>query len=285
MLDGIFLLEKRFREYYEFDVSCFEDYIQRYGTVLHLMMEVIEVFPKITAPIKDWVTSDEAYPRKLLDEANRYLQQKLDITETIRRRQMDQEERKGKVKRAGFNSKLINGKLQNVLTERRACRKQELAYFDALAFLNDDIEIHKDDLLETLDRLHHRDTTSQKAVDMIMEKAEEIKLEIKQLEKRAKMISKKTMTIKKERYEVQKEIHKLKKVYEGSVKVTSRMYVAWGKDERNTHEIKDAQRKLIVKINAAKRIRDVKMSPMTVKMIHAHGYKPGLMQDIDNGGE
>ncbi|OWF53114.1 hypothetical protein KP79_PYT00537 [Mizuhopecten yessoensis] len=285
VLDGIALLENRFRDYHEFALSNFEEYIQRYGTLLHLMSEVIEVFPKITAPIKDWVTADEAYPRKLLDESNKYLQQKLDITENIRRRHMNSEERKGKVKRSGFNSKLINGKLQHVLTERRVCRKQELAYSDTLGFINDEIEMQKEDLIETLDKLHHKDTTTQKAVDMIMENAESIRQEIKQLEKRAKMITKKMMDIKKGRYEVQKEVHKLKKVYEGSIKVTSRMYDAFDKDERDTRELEEAQRKLIVKVKAAKKIRDVKMNAMTVKMVHAHGYMPGLLQDIDSGGQ
>ncbi|XP_060074592.1 uncharacterized protein LOC132554268 [Ylistrum balloti] len=285
ILDGISLLEQRFRDYRDFDASNFEEYIKRYSTVLHLMSEVVEVIPKITTPIKDWVTADEAYPRKLLDEANKYLQQKLEITETIRRRHMNSEERKGKVKRAGFNSKLINGKLQHALTERRVCRKQELAYSDTLGFINDEIDMQREDLAETLDRLHHKDTTTQKAVDMIMEKAEIIKQEIKQLENRARMITKKMMDIKKDRYEVQKEVHKLKKVFEGSIKVTSRMYNALGREQRDTHELEEEQKKLIVKINAAKKIRDVKMHSMTVKMLHAHGYTPGLLQDLDDGGQ
>ncbi|XP_033748365.1 uncharacterized protein LOC117333260 [Pecten maximus] len=285
ILDGIMLLENRYRDYREFEASNFEVYISHYGTLLHLMSEVIGVFPKITTPIKDWVTADEAYPRKLLDEANRYLQQKIDISEIIRRRHMNSEERKGKVKRAGFNSKLINGKLQHALTDRRVCRKQELTYSDTLGFINDEIEMQKEDLAETFERLHHKDTTSQKAVDMIMEKADIIKQEIKQLEKRAKMIRKKMMDIKKERYEVQKEVHKLKKVYEGSIKVTSRMYNALGRDERNTHELEDAQKNLIVKVNAAKKIRDIKLNPMTVKMVHASGYSAGLLQDIDSAGQ
>lgn len=285
ILNGIQLLENRYRDYREFEASNFEEYVKHYGRLLHLMSEVIEVFPRITTPIKDWVTADEAYPRKLLDEANKYIQQKLEITETIRRRHMNAEERKGKVKRAGFNSKLINGKLQHALTDRRVCRKQEMAYSDTLGYINDEIEMHKDDLAETLEMLHHKDTTSQRAVDVIMERADLIRQDIKQLEKRAKMITKKMMDIKKERYEVQKEVHKLKKVYEGSVKVTSRMYNAFNRDERDTHELEDVQKKLIVKINAAKKIRDVKLNPMTVKMVHAYGYSPGLLQDIDNGGQ
>ena len=55
------------------------------------------MFPRIYNPLKDWVTADEAYSRKLQDEANEIIRRKVQVTEDTRKSMLRAEDMKGKV--------------------------------------------------------------------------------------------------------------------------------------------------------------------------------------------
>ena len=60
------------------------------------------MFPRIYNPLKDWVTADEAYARKLQDEANDILRRKVQITEDTRRSMLRADDMRTKVGLAGW---------------------------------------------------------------------------------------------------------------------------------------------------------------------------------------
>jgi hypothetical protein len=58
---------------------------------------MLQVFPRIYNPLKDWAMSDEAYVRKLQDEANDLLKRKVQVTEDMRKSMMRADDMKTKV--------------------------------------------------------------------------------------------------------------------------------------------------------------------------------------------
>jgi hypothetical protein len=58
---------------------------------------MLQVFPRIYNPLKDWAMSDEAYVRKLQDEANDLLKRKVQVTEDTRKSMMRADDMKTKV--------------------------------------------------------------------------------------------------------------------------------------------------------------------------------------------
>jgi len=279
--EGLILAEEKFKEYQNsIRVTSFDEYIQRYGRVLQMMNEVLNIFPKICSPIKDWVVADEVYPRKLLDEETKYNREKMGIAELLRRRHLESEARERKIQRAGFDSKKLNNKLHNMLMERKTCRRQEMTFQDTLNFIEDEIEINKDDLEDTLKKLKERKSNAPKIHDTLTNRVTYLEAEIIELKKRKTRMKENIMRSRKERYRIQKQIHQLKTVFDDSVTFGRKIGESVDKCALSSHALMDKQKQLVQKSNAARRIREIKIHPLTVKKVHAYGYSPGLIIDL-----
>ena len=93
------------------DVGCLCDWnLSKQEVVCSTLMSVacevgvyrcnvfLQVFPRIYNPLKDWVTADEAYARKLQDEANDILRRKVQVTEDTRRSMIRADDMRSKVR-------------------------------------------------------------------------------------------------------------------------------------------------------------------------------------------
>ena len=279
-IQGLKTLESKYDDYLLPMRDDYEEYVNRYGQVLHTMTEVIEVIPRIATPLKDWVTADEAYPRKLLDEENKYQQMKASISETLRKRQNNSNDRQSKVKRAGYNTKIVTEKLQGVLMDRRSIRKQEMTYRDALVFVNDEIEMNRSDLQEVLFDLAQKRVHAPRSYDAMTARVEQLQTEIHKLEKRSALIAKRISEIKRDRYRVQKDVHKLQKTFDNTVRMAKRAYDDLDHAEKDTQTLNDELRQLSEKVTAARKVREIKIHPGTIKKVFTYGYTPGLVVDL-----
>ena len=81
--------------------------------------------------MKDWVTADEAYARKLNDEFNMLTQMKMDSTETSRRQQLRADNLLHKEQHQSYQTKKLRGRLEDAMDDRKFCRKRELVFADS----------------------------------------------------------------------------------------------------------------------------------------------------------
>lgn len=75
----------------------FENLVLNHDRVLQGMRRALEVLQRIYAPLKDWVSADEAYVRKLQDEAHGLLRRKVAVLEKTRRQSSQADTMKTKV--------------------------------------------------------------------------------------------------------------------------------------------------------------------------------------------
>ena len=189
--------------------TLFVHYIKNYSKILHYMGLALDVFPRIYNPIKDWVTADEAYPRKLMDEANAYAKRKQEIGDLSRRQHHRLEDALQKANRKTYQSKKCHDKLYSALFERKMHRRRELILNDSMIRLEEELAEKKKDLEDALHNVYHRQTSSRGMYEHMVGATEALQQEVSKLEKNLENLRWKVAQIRKDRYTVQKEIHRL----------------------------------------------------------------------------
>lgn len=275
-------LRGKCREFKENEGHSFESYIHNYEKLLQLMEEILDILPNIFDIYKSWVIADEAYPRKLLDEINRYLNRKEEITDTFRQFHRRSEESASKIRKVDYSSKKVNDKLQNGLKERRICRKMEMTLQDKINILEDEIREKQKELEDGFYKMNSKQNLSTPAYKTLLDKTQKIQLQLPKLEKMVKAMNENMIKLKKQRYKVQKDVHKLQVTYEKSVKATRRVREVACKDENNAKHLMDEQKAIVMQLSALKRVREIKIHPLTVKKIYAGENHQG--HDLDVSG-
>ncbi|KAK7087491.1 chromosome partition protein Smc-like [Littorina saxatilis] len=253
----------------------FENYVLNYDKVLHYMHLALEVFPRIYNPLKDWVTADEAYARKLQDEANDILRRKVQVTEDTRRSLMRSDDMKGKVNRTHHQTTKLREKLVRSMEQRRFCRRQEMVLVDSGTKLESEIETKKRELDACLQEYYTRQYNSENLYKRIMAKATGQQAELGKLEKRLDAVRLNMDKVRKERYSVQKEVHKFQALFDRSNRAGGLAYVDAEGKSRELRDLQDENKTMAEKLAALRTIRAIKINPGTVKKIHAEGFSPG----------
>ena len=270
-LDRLQTLDMDMREQEGFTI---ESYIRNYGKVLHYMSLILEIIPKICNIFKDWVIADEAYPRKLQQEMNGYQQEKDEIAEVIRRRQNQRDEAKSRLQRAGYDSKKIQEHIQWTISERKQCRKRELAHQDEIDILEEDIAEKGAEFEKLSHELTLHSKNPPREFLSLAGKLDSESRDIVQMKRELKGMKNRLNKMKLNRYDVQKDLYKTKSVFEKSVKKVKRIKSRAKKDHNTTEKLKTDLKVVTSKVNALNRIKKIKTDPMTVKRIHFEGYLP-----------
>ncbi|XP_041348750.1 uncharacterized protein LOC121368187 [Gigantopelta aegis] len=258
----------------------FVNYIKNYSQILHYMGLALEVFPRIFNPIKDWVTADEAYPRRLMDEVSAYEKRKLEIADLSRRQYHRMEDAMQKANRKTYQSKKLHDRLYSALSERKMHRRRELILKDSLNRLEEELAEKKKDMEEAVQNVYHRQTTSRGTYDHLVSVTEALQQDISKLKTSLENLRWKLAQIRKERYALQKEIHRLQVVLERSVKQESHMHESAQTKTDEVGNTAGEHKDLDAGIEILRRIRAIKMHPNTVKKIHNEGYTPGAKIDV-----
>nr|KAG5698423.1 hypothetical protein BaRGS_006618 [Batillaria attramentaria] len=253
----------------------FENYVLNYDKVLHYMHLVLEIFPRIYNPLKDWVTADEAYARKLQDEANEILRRKVQVTEDTRRTMLRAEDMKSKVSRTHHQAKKVRERLVRAMDERKFCRRQEMVLVDNASKLEIEIAQKKRELDECLHEYYTRQINSDSFYRRVMARATTHQEELSKLEKRLDNMRLNMGRIKKERLSVQKEVHKLQTMFDRSSKAGGLACLDAEGKTQNVRDLQEENKIMGDKLAALRRIRAIKINPQTVKKIYSEGYIPG----------
>ncbi|KAL5016344.1 hypothetical protein ScPMuIL_005933 [Solemya velum] len=268
-------IEKTKKEYELLGSPSFCEHIQNYSKILFIMDSIFDVFAKMHEPIKSWVVADEAYSSRVQFELNSILRRKMVIADALKRHNSRVEDAKHKLIRSNFDTKKMHEKLQDVLTERRFCRKIELSSRDDIEIIEVDLELKKKELDDVTNRLLHRKVNSQSIYDSLTARMSFLQEDIFKLENQARKHKQKLLGMKKDRYRVQKEVHRLKNEYESCQKDSARVHDFADTQSRSTKDLIEEQQDLTSKAKSLRRIRQIKLHPDTVKDIYLHGYTPG----------
>ncbi|KAL8573333.1 hypothetical protein ACOMHN_032795 [Nucella lapillus] len=259
----------------KYNGPTFENYILSYEKILHYMNLALEVIPRMYNPLKNWVTADEAYGRKLQDEANDIMRRKVQVTEDTRRSMFRADDMKNKIHRTHHQSKKLQDKLTRTMDQRKFCRRQELILAENMSKLEISIASKKHELNVCLHEYYTRGNNSENLYKRIMSRAGTHQEDLGKLEKRLDAVRSNVAKVRRERYSVQKEVHKLQTMFDRCSKAGGLAYLDAADKTRSLRDLQEENKVMAEKLQALRTIRAIKTNPGTVKKIFSEGYTPG----------
>ncbi|KAK3084385.1 hypothetical protein FSP39_012677 [Pinctada imbricata] len=262
--------------------TSIETYIRNYGKVIHYMALILELIPLICNCFKNWVMADEAYPRKLQDEMNRYQKSKNEIMKKMHKREEQKRDSKLQIQRAGYDVKRVQDHIQWTLSERRQCRKKELSVQDNIDVLEEEIREKEAEYLRLSHEYSRQKMSSSREMSVNIAKLESLSHDIVEMKNSAKRQKSKLNKMKIDRFDVQRDLYETKGVFEKNVRKAKRIKIRAKSEEREAGQLLEEVKILTGKINALSRIRKIKTDPMTVKRIFYEGYLPRRTVDLSD---
>ncbi|KAK6192060.1 hypothetical protein SNE40_003605 [Patella caerulea] len=281
--DTLAALEDILRQY---AINCgdsFEDFKRHYDNILHCMRSALKMFPRIANALKNWITADEAYPRKLHDQANALMVEKLNKIKEVREQQLRAGYAQHQLKHKDYSTTKIVKRLNQTIESKRYFRKKEVALSEKQQRLELSVA-KKQKEMETLYEEHYfEQPDSPSTSNNILLKISIVQDEIIKLQKTLESAKKNLNNTKNERKVIEKDVHRLQKLRDNSIKsekfISKEAIAREEKLKSNHHE----NRELRNKIECLKRIRSIKLHPDTLKKIFAEGYTPGKKFEITDG--
>ncbi|XP_012946607.1 uncharacterized protein LOC101858690 [Aplysia californica] len=262
-----------------------EYFITNFPRAVHYMGLSLDVFPRIYNPLKDWVTSDEAYVRRLQEEMEELKREKVSLDSLARRHRMQAGGIQSKVIRSQHHSTTLRGRLVAARDERRACRKRELSVMDATVKIESELYQRKQALSRTLRNLSQDDPSLTTRREQLVDNSSLLSDQIARLEKKMAGMKTELKNVKKERIAAQKEFHRMQVLHEKNTKLEHDIKDDADDATQDVRDIEEERRILGEKVIALARIREIKNDPNTIKVIHKEGFAPGRKFDVSEGLE
>ncbi|XP_064613400.1 structural maintenance of chromosomes protein 1A-like [Liolophura sinensis] len=251
-------------------------YVENYAKVLSIMERTCDAFRPIFEPVKNWVMTDENYPRRLQDDINKLNKRKLDIQQVGRRIHRNVGADKSRINRRRYQSLQIEKQMQDLLEERRFYRKKEITARENFAKIDADLERKKGDLRDIAEQYKsRRHIVSDRTLQMWTDMAERIQEDIGVLKLKLEKTRSQVAHLQKERYFVQKRIHKVQGDLEDSVKRKEAVTNNVASEEDDIRYTQEELKTIATKLEVLAKIREIKLHSDTVKKIYFYGYSPG----------
>ncbi|ESP01512.1 hypothetical protein LOTGIDRAFT_172686 [Lottia gigantea] len=263
--------------------DSFEDYKKNYDNILYGMKVVLSIFPRISAPLKDWITADEAYSRKLQDAANNLIKRKLENTKEARKTQLRAGDAVHQMRQKTYNSKNVRKKLSHVVEEKKYLRKRELGLMEKQSNMEKSYKEKKGREESLYEDLYFERSYSPTQAKQLLADINKVQEEMLKLDKKLDFLKDNLGKVRTERKAAQKEIYRLQNIYERSVKNEEYLSQNVDRRERDAEKNEENIRDLKSKIDSITRIRAIKLHPDTLKRLYDDGYSPGRRFDLTDG--
>ncbi|XP_025091778.1 uncharacterized protein LOC112562633 isoform X3 [Pomacea canaliculata] len=285
----------------------FENLVLNHDKVLQGMRRALEVLQRIYAPLKDWVSADEAYVRKLQDEAHGLLRRKVAVLEKTRRQSSQADTMKTKVARTNHETVKLKERVDQAEDEFHSTRRHEMELADSAAQVEMEMANKRQELQGLERQFLTRQFNSEARDRRLMAQSAALHQELDTLRKRLDATHMKAERARRQRLLVQREVHKLKHhhththrymdthspfpvasdphpfhqtLHERSIQA---VLVASDDAEfksHDVHELQEAVRVISQKLTAVRRIHALKTRPDILRRLYREGYTPGRQLTI-----
>ncbi|PVD31734.1 hypothetical protein C0Q70_07152 [Pomacea canaliculata] len=258
----------------------FENLVLNHDKVLQGMRRALEVLQRIYAPLKDWVSADEAYVRKLQDEAHGLLRRKVAVLEKTRRQSSQADTMKTKVARTNHETVKLKERVDQAEDEFHSTRRHEMELADSAAQVEMEMANKRQELQGLERQFLTRQFNSEARDRRLMAQSAALHQELDTLRKRLDATHMKAERARRQRLLVQREVHKLKTLHERSIQA---VLVASDDAEfksHDVHELQEAVRVISQKLTAVRRIHALKTRPDILRRLYREGYTPGRQLTI-----
>jgi chromosome segregation ATPase len=188
-----------------------------------------------------------------------------------------------RLRRRAFQSLKLEKMLQEVREEKMYYRRREKTVKENAIKSEAEIARKRRDIREIQARIRNRQDNSPTVYNYLVGLKESLRDDIHVLESKKDMYAEQRGRLMQQQDQAQKEIGRLQAEVDNTQKQHETATEKLTKEEGNLNLIREEIERLEAKVEALKRIREIKLHSDTVKKIYHYGYNPGQMRN--NRGE
>ena len=186
-------------------------YIDKYSAVVNLMRQVCRMLISMSDPIKKWVTSDSTYARRIQEEINFCIRQKMENQNTVKYLDDQGDKLALLIKRKAFQVTNFEKEMDKGRDEKRNLRRREVEMQENLLKYRSDAKRKRRDLEDAKKKFTSRRDNSAAYYNYMHSVIETLKQDVRQLDGKCSALQHNVVDLQKDQEVVQRGINHLEK--------------------------------------------------------------------------